>query len=253
MHGVPKLLVTLTFFVIVAPATVPGQTFSPPPFGSNLDLNRSRIGDERVQRQSEVMRLQRLLEAFETRVTRLERHQMRSSQMPAVTIAEAEAAVNFAKTQLKESEYRLERGEATEVDVAADKLALARAQGQLNAAGAAYQENILVLEMDVVYAQRQLLQLRKEKELTERLTAKGYTSSDALKFLILNEELAEKELRLATLRLETQRKAAGKGGAEEKTTDATSVPPPPAPAGDLPPSREAAERTTVTQPTNDQP
>jgi hypothetical protein len=246
MHGVPKLLVTLTLFGVVAPTTARAQRFTPPPFGSNLDLNRSRIGDERVQRQSEVMRLQRLLDAFEARVTRLERHQMRSSQMPAVTIAEAEAAVEFAKTQLKESEYRLERGEATEVDVAADKLALTRAQGQLDAASAAYQENMLVLEMDVVYRQRQLLQLRQEKELAERLTAKGYTSSDALKYLILDEELAEKELRLANLRLETQRKAAGEGSAEENKTNETPVPSPPDPTDTIMRDRDP---TTTAQPT----
>jgi hypothetical protein len=250
MHGAPKLLVMLTLFGVLPPATVRAQRFTPPPFGSNLDLNRSRIGDERVQRQSEVMRLQRLLDAFETRVTRLERHQMRSSQMPAVTIAEAEATVEFAKTQLKESEYRLERGEVTEVDVAADKLALTRAQGQLDAASAAYQENILVLEMDVVYAQRQLLKLRQEKELAERLTAKGYTSSDALKNLILDEELAEKELRLAKLRLETQRKAAGVGTAEKKSNE-TSVPSPPDPAGATLRDQDLAAPTTTTQTTND--
>jgi hypothetical protein len=171
--------------------------------------------------------------------------------MPAVTIAEAEAAIEFAKTQLKESEYRLERGEATEVDVAADKLALTRAQGQLEAASAAYQENILVLEMDVVYAQRQLLQLRQEKELAERLTAKGYTSSDALKYLILDEKLAEKELRLANLRLETQRKAAGEGRVQENKTNETSVPSPPDPTDALLPDQGAADQTSTSQPTSD--
>ncbi len=245
MKVAPNLLVALTLFGVFAPATARAQRFTPPPFGSNLDLNRSRIGDERVQRQSEVMRLERLLDAFEMRVTRLERHQMRSSQMPAVTIAEAEAAVEFAKTQLKESEYRLQRGEATEVDVAADKLALTRAKGQLDAAGAAYQENILVLEMDVVYAQRQLLQLRQQKELAERLTAKGYTSSDALKYLILDEQLAEKELRLANLRLETQRKAAGEGRAEEKKTNEVSVPSPPEPTEAILHDQDTAAPTTT--------
>jgi hypothetical protein len=183
-------------------------TAQAPQFGGNLDVTRSRIGDERISRQSEVERLERLLEAFETRLIRMERQQLRVSRFPAVTLAEAEATLEFAKLQLKESEYRLQRGDATEAQVASDRLALVRAKGQLDAATFAHQESILTLQVDVVYAERRLTAVRAEKEVTERLAAKGYASTDALHLLILDESLAEKDLQLARLRLQAQQKAA---------------------------------------------
>lgn len=213
MRAYPAILITFAALALLFPSGLSAQRL-----GGNLDVTRSRIGDERVQRQTEVMRLERMLEAFETRITRLERQLMRSSRFPAITIAEAEAAVEFAKAQLQESEHEQKRGTATPVQVASDQLALARAQGQLESATAAVQENILTLEMDVVYAERRLLEARKEKEVHQRLAAKGYTSSDSLQFLILNEGLAEKELQLAKMRLQAQRKSAGQA---EETPPAT--------------------------------
>jgi hypothetical protein len=219
MHSYRVTLATLTMLVLVLPSPAIAQRTTPPSFGSNLDVTRSRIGDERVQRQTEVLRMERLLEGIDSRVVRLERQQLRSGRLPAITIAEAEAAVEFAKAQLQESEDQHERGDASKVDVAGDRLALARAQGQLDSAKAAHEENLLSLELDEVYAERQLFELRREKALTEKLAAKGYTTPDALHLLILNEKLAEKELQLVKLRLQTQRKAAGQDSTSDSATD----------------------------------
>jgi hypothetical protein len=211
-------------------------TAQAPPFGGNLDVTRSRIGDERVQRQSEVSRLEDLLESFEARLIRMERQQLRASQLPAITVAESEATLAFAKAQLKESEYRLQRGDATEAQVAYDRLALVRAQGQLDAATYAHQETMLMLQMDVVYAERQLLSVRAEREVTERLAAKGHVSSKALQALILNDSLAAKELQLAKLRLQIHEKAG------EKRPPAA---PEPMPSSELDPDAAAPEPNTA--------
>lgn len=209
----PTLMYLASAFLALAlPSVASAQIVTPPRFGSNLDVTRSRIGDERVSRQTEVNRLERLLEEMDARVIRLERQQLRSAQFPAITISEASACLKFAEVQLKETEYQFERGEASEVQVARDRLALVRAQGQLDSAEAAHEERLLTLEMDVVFAQRQLFQLRRERELAQKLAAKGYTSSDALQSLLLNEKLAEKELQLVQVRLQTQQKAAGQDG-----------------------------------------
>lgn len=209
MRGYAITFATLILLGLVFPLTVSAQQFAPPSLGSSLDVTRSTIGDERVSRQTEVSRLERLIDEMNSRLIRLERQQLRLSRLPAITIAEAEAEVEFAKAQLQESEYQFERGEASKVDVARDRLALARAQGQLDSAAAAHDENLLATEMDVVFAERQLFELRRQRELTQKLAAKGYTSSDALHLLLLNEKLAEKELQTLKLRLQTQRKAAG--------------------------------------------
>ena len=123
-----------------------------------MGITRSRVSDERVQRQTEVMRLERMLEAFETRMIRLERQQLRASRMPAITVTEAEAAFKYAEAQLEETTYQFDRGEASKADVARERLAVVRAQGQLDTAKAAQEENILVTEIDVAYAERRLLE-----------------------------------------------------------------------------------------------
>ncbi len=209
MRGYPVALATLTLFALLLPTAASAQVVTPPRFGSNLDVTRSRIGDERVQRQTEVSRLEGLVETLSDKVIRLERHQLRSAQLPAISIAEALATLDFAKAQLKETEYQLERGEASEVQFARDRLALVRAQGQLESAKASYEERLVILELDVLHAENELFQLSREKELTKKFVAKGYTTSDHLRRLLMSEKLLEKELQLLKLRLQTQKRTAG--------------------------------------------
>lgn len=199
-------------------ATTLAQSTSPPPFGSNLDVTRSRIGDERVQRQSELLRLERRVESLDSRMVRLERQQLRSARLPGITLAEATAEVVYAETQLDEREKQFKKGEATRTQIAGDRLALARARGQLDSVRAAFEENLMILELELGYSQRRLLDARSEKELLQRLVAKGYTSGEALTRALSNENLAEKEYRLFKIRLETLKRAAGQGSDNQPET-----------------------------------
>ncbi len=82
----------------------------------------------------------------------------------------------------------------TEVGLAADRLALARAQGQFDAAEAAHAESLIQSELDVLFAERQLLEQTNENSQLERLVAKGYASSNGLAYRKLDVGLAEKQL-----------------------------------------------------------
>jgi hypothetical protein len=139
----------------------------------------------------------------------MERQMLSMSRLPAITIAESEAEVEFAEAQLKESEHLHGKGQRTEVEVARDRLSLVRARGQLDAARAAHAESKIILELEVAYAKRQLFQATNEKEQMQRFVAKGYTSSNGLRYQIMDVDLAEKQLQLAQLRLESQRKSSG--------------------------------------------
>jgi multidrug resistance efflux pump len=176
----------------------------------------AQIGNQQVQRQTEVMRLERMLRQFESRVIRLERQLMSVSRLPTITMAEAKAGVDFAEVQLRESEQLHKKGEITEVGLAADRLALARAQGQFDAAEAAHAESLMQLELDVLFAERQLLEQTNESSQLERLVAKGYANSNGLAYRKLDVGLAEKQLLRARLRLESQRKSAGEIDSPDK-------------------------------------
>ena len=56
---------------------------------------------------------------------------------------------------------------------------------------------------------RRLLDVHNEKEILQRLVAKGYTSGEALTRALSNEKLAEKEYQFFKMRLETLKRAAG--------------------------------------------
>jgi hypothetical protein len=186
--------------------TLPGLRQGP--LQGAFNVQGARIDEQRVNRQTEVARLERIIDAFESRVTRLERQLLVASRMPAITVAEAEAGVQFAIAQLRESAQLHKQGEATDVRLAGDRLAVARAQGQLDAATAAHADNLVRLELDVLYAEQILFKQNREKSQLERIVAKGYMSSSGLKNSLLGVGLAEKQLQLARLRLETQQKFA---------------------------------------------
>jgi hypothetical protein len=183
-----------------------------------FNVQGARIDEQRVNRQTEVARLERIIDAFESRVTRLERQLLVASRMPAITVAEAEAAVQFAAAQLRESEQLHKQGEASDVRLAGDRLAVARAQGQIDAVTAAHADNLISLELDVLYAEYNLFEQNREKSQLERIAAKGYMPSSGLKTILLGVGLAEKQLQLARLRLETQRRfvASDKPAAEKE-------------------------------------
>lgn len=179
------------------------------PLNDELNVQRAQIDQQRVQRQTEVMRLEQIIQRFESRVTRLERQWLTVARLPGITISEAEAGVQFAEAQLKESEQLHQQGEISAVSVAAARLAVAQAQGQMDAAKAAHADSLIALELDVLYAERFLFEQIQERTRLERLVARGFTSSEGLRLSILDEGVAQKRLVLAKLRLETLQKSAG--------------------------------------------
>jgi hypothetical protein len=186
------------------------------PVRDAFNAQGAAIGGQQVQRQAEVSRLDRILDGFESRMTRLERQLLGATRMPMITIAEAEASVAFAQAQLRASERLQEQGEATELRLAADRLAVARAHGQFHSANTAHADSLIVLELEVLHAERRLLRENQEQKSLERFVAKGYTSSDGLRLHLLDVSLAEKQLQLARLRLESQKKSAASSEPESE-------------------------------------
>ena len=114
-------LVIAICIVIVVVRENGAQQRSPTRLDNDLDLQRTRIGDERVQRQVEVNRLERSIERLGARVKRLERLALGSSQFPAVTVLEAEAELRYAESVLQATEQAVGRGELSQTRLAADR------------------------------------------------------------------------------------------------------------------------------------
>lgn len=184
-----------------------GPTGQNPAFrpGSNANVLNTRISGQGISRQVEIDRLESMLRGFEDRVVMMERQLLQMSRLPAITIEEAEAAVAFAEAQLKETEYQLEQGKASDLAVKRHRLDLVRAKGQLKTAKASHEESLILAELELAYANRAYLRESNEQEQLKRFVAKGYTSSDAVKYSLFDVDLAEKRLKLARLRLDVQR------------------------------------------------
>jgi hypothetical protein len=188
----------------------------------------SRISGERTTRQAEVLRLQESIDQLQARVRRLERMAVSGGEFPAFTIEESEAELAFAEIQLAARLRALEEGEANEVQVAADRLQLARAKSQLALAQAAYADRRLELESDVADARRKLIEETKQQEQLQRLVAKGYASTEGWELQQVNVELAKNHLLRAQSRLNFyQRPGASQNRAEPESGG-------PAPTADAP-------------------
>lgn len=188
-----------------------------------LGIN-SRISEQRVLRQTEVLRLEGLIEGIANRVSRMERQLLANTRFPAITVAEAEAALELAETKLADSAQQ--SSSPSKVRIATDRLAVAQAKGQLQIARAAQTENLIMLDLDRIHAESEYVTQSSELILLERAIAKGYASSDRLAQRRLEVELAKKRLDLAKLRLETQRALA-----KEPAQNPPIPPSPPTPAG----------------------
>lgn len=219
MSSTSKLLLAL----LIVPFVLP----SDPSMGQSGSLRRNarqiaidaQIGNQQVQRQSEVSRLERMLREFESRMIRVERQMMSLSRLPTITIAEAKAGLEFAQAQLRESEKLHKEGKINDVALAADRLALARARGQLDTAESAHAESLVRAEMDVLYAERELLTQTNENSQLERLVAKGYATSNSLAYRKLDVSLAEKQLQRARILLEAQKKSSDQAEDSELVED----------------------------------
>jgi hypothetical protein len=169
------------------------------------DVTRARISEQRVQRQTEVMRLETMLERLDSRLTRIERTLLSGSRLPLFTIAESEASLKLAEAQLSSYEQAPNDQQDHVLQLAKHRLAVVQAQGQLQMARAAHTERLLLLELEVLYAERKLTTAGQELHQLERLIARGYASSESLKAKQTDKAIAEKEVQLAKLRLDTEK------------------------------------------------
>ena len=185
----------------------------------DLDDVRRRIGDQRVSRQTEVARLDQIIERLQERVTRLERQLMGSNQFPAISMVEAKAVLDFAEAQLKESERQRQDGAATETQVAGHRLSLVRARAQVEFAKAAHLDRTFSLELDVLHAERRLADATTKQKQLKQLVAKGYASSKSLQLRQLEVEQAHKTLLRARTRLQFQQVLADAEDAKFPVTD----------------------------------
>lgn len=178
---------------------------------NELDSQRSRINTERVLRQVEVGRLEQTLEQLDARVRRLERLMMATGRFPAITVMEAEAELALAETTLRASEEAHASGALSAARLAVDRLAAVRARAQLEMAKAAQQDRLIELELDVIHAERQLLNETQRLKGLERTLARGYGSPDRRQLLRLEIDRAQKELDRAKARLQSQQRTAAPG------------------------------------------
>ena len=151
----------------------------------------SRISGERTTRQVEVLRLEQSLDRLQSRVRRLERLVVSGGSLPAFTIEESQAELAFAETQLTARERDLQRGEASEVDVAADRLQVVRARSQLLVARAAHVDRKIALEIEVADARRKLIEETQQQQQLQRLVAKGYASTEGWELQQIEVEVDE--------------------------------------------------------------
>lgn len=163
---------------------------------------QTRISEQRVQRQTEVMRLESMIERLGGRVTRMERQLLTNTRFPALTVSEANAALELAK--MRQTETQNQGTPVSKVQFASDRLAMIQAETQLRIAQASEEERRIMLDLDRIYAEREYLDQSRRLEQLERLVAKGYSTSDGLALRRLDVELARKQFELAKLRQETQ-------------------------------------------------
>lgn len=206
------LLVHLVVIVcVVAWCAQPAP--SQPPRANRLKIEleegRNRTTEQRVARQVEVIRLEKMIEHLQSRVTWLERQLLGTNQFPAITVLEAQATLQFAEAQLKATEQLQEKGAASETQVAGDQLAVVRARGQLAVAKAAQADRTVALEIEVTRAQRRLAEETQKQEQLQKLVVRGYGSEDGLRLQESAVELAQQELQRAQGRLALQHEIGG--------------------------------------------
>lgn len=166
----------------------------------DLETERNRISRERTSRQTEVARLERMVERLQERVVQLERRLFGSTQFPAITVNEAEAVLRFAKKRLDEDESLLEEGRLAESQVEADRLAVIRAKAQLSIAQAARRERSVILDIERIDAEKTVAEENRKLDQLRSLLAKGFGTTSNLELQKLVVARAEKELQRVKIR-----------------------------------------------------
>jgi hypothetical protein len=182
---------------------------------------QNRIGGETVQRQSEILRMDTTATQLESRISKLERQLLSTHSYPALTTAEAKAALALAIAQ--NIEIRSLPSKPTQVQIATGRLAVTRAESQLAIALALQKESMIFCELDIIAAERELLRTSKYFEMQQRLIAKGRTTSRGLaenKFAVT---AAQRKVDLMRLRLKTLQTL--EGITDSETDDEPREPP----------------------------
>ena len=178
----------------------PGQTTAE--IENNQKFNeilQSRLGAVTVQRQSETLRLDTTTADIESRLQKLERTLLSRQTYPAMTTGEAEAALAVAKA--RGQKLRNHPGKPSDLETAIQQLAMIRAENQLLISRALQEENRVLCEIDIIEAERRLLQAKRKLGLQQRLVAKGLTTTAAISEETLSVSLAQKKLELLRIRL----------------------------------------------------
>ena len=181
-------------------ASCPGQTTAE--IENNQKFNeilQSRLGAVTVQRQSETLRIDTTTADIESRLQKLERTLLSRQTYPAMTTGEAEAALAVAKA--RGQKLRNHPGKPSDLETAIQQLAMIRAENQLLISRALQEENRLLCEIDIIEAERRLLQAKRKLELQQRLVAKGLTTTAAISEEVLSVSVAQKKLELLHIRL----------------------------------------------------
>lgn len=199
-------LAALACFIALSCYTGQGQ---PPVGGRTRGDLRSNVGDERVSRQAEILRLQQMIDRLDSRVQRLERQAVSPAQLPVFTITESQAALQFAELQLAASELAFKNQEVSELQVAAHRMDLARSRTQLEIAHAVHDDRTLALETSLAYAERRLVEETRKQQQLQRMVAKGYSPAEGLELQAIDLEIARKELSRERARMELHKKMAG--------------------------------------------
>ena len=141
-------------------ASCPGQTTAE--IENNQKFNeilQSRLGAVTVQRQSETLRIDTATADIESRLQKLERTLLSRQTYPAMTTGEAEAALAVAKA--RGQKLRNHPGKPSDLETAIQQLAMIRAENQLLISRALQEENRVLCEIDIIEAERRLLQAKR--------------------------------------------------------------------------------------------
>ena len=168
----------------------------------NTEDLQSRIRGETVQRQSEFLRVDTTSSQLAKRVSTLEGRLLLTRTYPTITIREANAALDLARAQSRE--LRSQPVKPSDVQIAEEQLAISRAESQLAIAVALQKERLLLCELNVLDAERELLRTTNFYALQERLAARGITTPQALAEDKMTLNFSQKRLELMRLRLVTQ-------------------------------------------------
>ena len=163
---------------------------------------QSRIRGETVQRQSEFLRVDTTSSQLAKRVSTLEGRLLLTRTYPTITIREANAALDLARAQSRE--LRSQPVKPSDVQIAEEQLAISRAESQLAITLALQKERLLLCELNVLDAERELLRTTNFYALQERLAARGITTPQALAEDKMTLNFSQKKLELMRLRLVTQ-------------------------------------------------